>query len=81
MADASLCESTPIDLEQAPQDLHISCGEFDEIVAELGRTSDALAVAQDDTERVLAALGRGGDGTRRRGAGGSVTPRWPSSRP
>jgi hemoglobin len=48
--------STPLGLEEAHRDLHISPVEFDEVAAELGRTLDHFAVPSREKEEVLAAF-------------------------
>jgi hemoglobin len=48
--------STPLGLEEAHRDLHISPEEFDEVAAELGRTLDFVKVPQPEKEEVLAAF-------------------------
>jgi hemoglobin len=48
--------STPIGLEVAHRDLKISPAEFDEVVAELGRTLALFMVPKRETDEVLAAF-------------------------
>lgn len=48
--------STPLGLEVAHRDLHISAEEFDEVAAELGRTLDLVKVPQHEKDEVLAAF-------------------------
>jgi hemoglobin len=48
--------STPLGLEEAHRDLHISPEEFDEVAAELGRTLDFFKVPQQEKDEVLAAF-------------------------
>jgi hemoglobin len=48
--------STPLGLEEAHRDLHISPTEFDEVAAELGRTLDHFGVPQREKDEVLAAF-------------------------
>lgn len=48
--------STPLGLEEAHRDLRISPEEFDEVVAELGRTLDFVKVPQREKAEVLAAF-------------------------
>ena len=48
--------STPLGLEEAHRDLHISPDEFDEVAAELGRSLDHFGVPADEKEEVLAAF-------------------------
>lgn len=48
--------STPLGLEEAHRDLHISPSEFDEVAAELGRTLDHFKVPKPEKEEVLAAF-------------------------
>ena len=47
---------TPLGLEEAHRQFHISHDEFDEVAAELGRTLDFLGVPQKEKEEVLAAF-------------------------
>jgi hemoglobin len=48
--------STPLGLEEAHRELKISPAEFDEVVAELGRTLDFFKVPEREKEEVLAAF-------------------------
>ena len=48
--------STPLGLEEAHRELHISPEEFDEVAAELGRTLDAFSVPEAEKGEVLAAF-------------------------
>ena len=48
--------STPLGLEEAHRDLHISPAEFDEVAAELGRTLDWAKVPAREKGEVLAAF-------------------------
>jgi hemoglobin len=48
--------STPLGLEEAHRELHISPDEFDEVAAELGRTLDAVKVPEREKGEVLAAF-------------------------
>lgn len=48
--------STPLGLEEAHRELRISPEEFDEVVAELGRTLDSVQVPQREKEEVLTAF-------------------------
>ena len=48
--------STPLGLEEAHRDLHISPEEFDEVAAELGRTLDHFGVPAREKGEVLAAF-------------------------
>ena len=48
--------STPLGLEEAHRDLHISPDEFDEVAAELGRTLDHFGVPAQEKGEVLAAF-------------------------
>jgi hemoglobin len=48
--------STPLGLEEAHRELHISPEEFDEVAAELGRTLDFFKVPQGEKDEVLAAF-------------------------
>lgn len=48
--------STPLGLEEAHRELHISPAEFDEVAAELARTLDAVKVPQREKDEVLAAF-------------------------
>jgi len=48
--------STPLGLEEAHRDLHISPEEFDEVAAELGRTLDHFGVPPREKDEVLAAF-------------------------
>jgi hemoglobin len=48
--------STPVGLEEAHRELKISPAEFDEVVAELGRTLDFFEVPEREKEEVLAAF-------------------------
>ena len=48
--------STPLGLEEAHRELKISPAEFDEVVAELGRTLDLFEVPEQEKEEVLAAF-------------------------
>ena len=47
---------TPLGLEEAHRELKISPAEFDEVVAELGRTLDFFNVPAPEKEEVLAAF-------------------------
>jgi hemoglobin len=47
---------TPIGLEEAHRQFHISPEEFDEVAAELGRTLDFVGVPKAEKEEVLAAF-------------------------
>jgi hemoglobin len=53
---ATIPGSTPIGLEVAHRDLKISPAEFDEVVAELGRTLALFMVPKRETDEVLAAF-------------------------
>jgi hemoglobin len=48
--------STPLGLEEAHRDLHISPEEFDEVAAELGRSLDHFGVPSHEKEEVLTAF-------------------------
>jgi hemoglobin len=48
--------STPLGLEEAHRELHISPDEFDEVAAELGRTLDFVKVPEREKDEVLAAF-------------------------
>ncbi len=48
--------STPLGLEEAHRDLHITPEEFDEVAAELGRSLDHFAVPAPEKDEVLAAF-------------------------
>jgi hemoglobin len=48
--------STPLGLEEAHRDLHITPAEFDEVAAELGRTLDHFGVPAREKDEVLAAF-------------------------
>ena len=48
--------STPLGLEEAHRDLHITPDEFDEVAAELGRTLDHFGVPPREKDEVLAAF-------------------------
>jgi hemoglobin len=48
--------STPLGLEEAHRELHISPEEFDEVAAELGRTLDFFKVPGREKDEVLAAF-------------------------
>ena len=48
--------STPLGLEEAHRDLHISPDEFDEVAAELARTLDHFNVPEREKGEVLAAF-------------------------
>jgi hemoglobin len=48
--------STPLGLEEAHRDLHISSQEFDEVAAELGRSLDHFGVPSREKDEVLAAF-------------------------
>src|SRR4029078_12483163 len=48
--------STPVGLEEAHRELHISPDEFDEVAAELGRTLDHFGVPPREKDEVLAAF-------------------------
>jgi hemoglobin len=48
--------ATPLGLEEAHRDLHISPEEFDEVAAELGRSLDRFSVPQREKEEVLGAF-------------------------
>ena len=48
--------STPLGLEEAHRDLHITPDEFDEVAAELGRTLDHFGVAEREKGEVLGAF-------------------------
>ena len=48
--------STPLGLEEAHRELHISPEEFDEVAAELRRSLDAFRVPQQEKDEVLAAF-------------------------
>jgi hemoglobin len=48
--------STPVGLEVAHAEFHITPDEFDEVAAELGRTLDAVGVPQQEKDEVLAAF-------------------------
>ena len=47
---------TPLGLEEAHDQLHISPEEFDEVAAELGRTLDFVGVPEQEKGEVLAAF-------------------------
>ena len=48
--------STPVGLEEAHRELHISPDEFDEVAAELGRTLDFVKVPAREKGEVLSAF-------------------------
>jgi len=48
--------STPLGLEEAHRELHITPEEFDEVAAELGRTLDRFGVPAREKDEVLAAF-------------------------
>ena len=48
--------STPLGLEEAHRDLHITPEEFDAVAAELGRSLDFFKVPQKEKDEVLAAF-------------------------
>ena len=48
--------STPLGLEEAHRELHITPDEFDEVAAELGRTLDHFGVPQREKDEVLGAF-------------------------
>jgi hemoglobin len=48
--------STPLGLEEAHRDLHISPDEFDEVAAELARTLDHFGVPAPEKDEVLGAF-------------------------
>jgi hemoglobin len=48
--------STPLGLEEAHRDLHITPDEFDEVAAELARSLDHFGVPAQEKEEVLAAF-------------------------
>jgi hemoglobin len=48
--------STPLGLEEAHRELHISPDEFDEVAAELARTLDHFGVPAPDKDEVLGAF-------------------------
>ena len=48
--------STPVGLEEAHRELHISPAEFDEVAAELGRTLDFVKVPAREKGEVLSAF-------------------------
>jgi hemoglobin len=48
--------STPLGLEEAHRELHITPDEFDEVVAELGRSLDHFGVPPREKDEVLAAF-------------------------
>jgi hemoglobin len=48
--------STPLGLEEAHRELHISPDEFDEVAAELGRTLDHFGVPAGEKNEVLGAF-------------------------
>jgi hemoglobin len=48
--------STPLGLEEAHRQFHISPDEFDEVAAELGRTLDFVGVPEREKAEVLAAF-------------------------
>lgn len=48
--------TTPLGLEEAHREFHISSEEFDEVAAELGRTLDFVGVPQREKDEVLAAF-------------------------
>ncbi len=48
--------STPLGLEEAHRELHISPDEFDEVAAELGRTLDYFGVPAREKDEVLGAF-------------------------
>jgi hemoglobin len=48
--------STPLGLEEAHRDLHITPNEFDEVAAELGRTLDHFGVPQREKDEVPGAF-------------------------
>ena len=47
---------TPLGLEEAHRELHISADEFDEVAAELGRTLDHFGVPAPERDEVLEAF-------------------------
>lgn len=49
-------DATPIGLENAHREFHITPAQFDEVAAELGRTLDAVGVAEPEKGEVLAAF-------------------------
>lgn len=48
--------TTPLGLEEAHREFHITPEEFDEVAAELGRTLDFVGVPQQEKDEVLAAF-------------------------
>lgn len=48
--------STPLGLEEAHRELHITSAEFDEVAAVLARTLDEFSVPQRERDEVLAAF-------------------------
>jgi hemoglobin len=48
--------STPLELEEAHQELHISPEQFDEVAAELGRTLHPFGVPPREKDEVLTAF-------------------------
>lgn len=48
--------ATPIGLENAHRQFHITPAQFDEVAAELGRTLDAVGVSEPEKGEVLAAF-------------------------
>jgi hemoglobin len=48
--------ATPLGLEEAHREFHITPEEFDEVAAELGRTLDFVGVPQKEKDEVLAAF-------------------------
>ncbi|AZO08838.1 MULTISPECIES: group 1 truncated hemoglobin [unclassified Mesorhizobium] len=48
--------ATPLGLEEAHRDLHISPAEFDEVAAELGRTLDHFKIPKPEKKEVLEAF-------------------------
>ncbi len=48
--------STPLGLEEAHREFHITPSEFDEVAAELGRTLDSFGIPPQEKEEVLGAF-------------------------
>ncbi len=48
--------STPLGLEEAHREFHITPSEFDEVAAELGRTLDSFGIPAQEKEEVLGAF-------------------------
>jgi hemoglobin len=54
--EATKAGMTPLGLEEAHREFHISPEEFDEVAAELGRTLDFVGVPRPEKDEVLAAF-------------------------